>query len=246
MEPDWETRNKDLLPAAATALRAWSGDDTVIQLTAINTDPDAIPDCIAGPQSRGLSTTPLAEMNHDCCAWVKDGKRSEVLSNGRCELWIMRGATPAKNNPENTNHAKRRLNTIPIISTHIFAKSDFDRRLFGHRSSGVSHSSRTNHQIGSQLSVYCVPYRSFQRILAFGGIPIQNSRTRTPTERAARKWPSSCTTTTRRKSARVTSIERKINIKNTTRKSGILVIFIKHPTETIYVRAFLWVYQKDD
>ena len=67
-------------------MRAWSGDNTVIQLTASNIDPDAIPDCIAGPQSRGLSTTPLAEMNHDCCAWVKDGKRSEVLSNGRCEL----------------------------------------------------------------------------------------------------------------------------------------------------------------
>ena len=150
----------------------------------------------------------------------------------------MRGATPAKNNPENTNHAKRKLNTIPIISTHTFAKSDFDRRLFGHRSSGVSHSSRTNPQIGSQLSVYCVPCRSLQRIFAFGGIPIQNSRTRTPTERAARKCPSSCTTTTSRKRTRVTIIERRINIKNTTRKSGILVIFIKHPTGNYFRASF--------
>ena len=125
----------------------------------------------------------------------------------------MSGETPEKNNHENITPAKRKLKTIHIINTHIFAKSDFDRRLFVHFSSRVSPSKRTKPQIGNQLSVYCVPYRSFPRIFAFGGMPIQNSRTRTPTDRAARKCPSSCTTTTRRKRTRVTIIEKKINIK---------------------------------
>jgi len=57
-----------------------------------------------------------------------------------------------------------------------------------------SPSSRTKPPIGSQFSVYSVSW-SCPMILALGGKPSPNSRTRMPTSLAVMKWPSSCSST---------------------------------------------------
>ena len=60
---------------------------------------------------------------------------------------------------------------------------------------GSSPSSEQNHPRGIRLKVYSVPDLSFRKVQILGGIPIQNSFTFTPVFFAARKCPSSWSTT---------------------------------------------------
>ena len=60
---------------------------------------------------------------------------------------------------------------------------------------GSSPSRVQNHHSGIQFKVYAVHDLSFHIVQTFGGIPIQNSFTLTPVFFAARKCPSSWSTT---------------------------------------------------
>lgn len=155
--------------------------------------PSWIPDFIAMLPESGdkptpsVSTIPLLR----ACSKVGTRRLSTFVENF---VFIPSGETPTKNNPVRMIQANRKFIATPASITALFAKYDLETKesLSVERSSpSDSPFNLTNPPIGSQLSVYSVPDRSWKNLFARGGIPIQNSSTFIFASLATKKCPSS-------------------------------------------------------